>query len=62
MDIGIGDVGSCAPTDNSSIPESIGLRGNNIFDENPALGNVPHVNVVTNQAALLLQEVENHDK
>ena len=60
-DIGIGGVGSCAPTDNSSIPELVGLGGNNIFDENPALGNVPYVNVATNQIALLLQVAENQD-
>ena len=58
-DMGTGSIGYRAPTDNLSIPESTGLGGNNISDENPALGNVSMVNVATNQTALLLQAAEN---
>ena len=58
-DMGTGSIGCRAPTDNLSIPESTGLGGNNISDENPALGNVSMVNVATNQTALLLQAAEN---
>ncbi|XP_050280978.1 uncharacterized protein LOC126721931 [Quercus robur] len=54
-----GNVGYRVPSDNSSIPESVGLGENNISKENPALGNVPEASIATNQTALLLQVAKN---